>query len=236
MSIITLGNTAPQTTDGGHMTAFRADGSLIVRTPIVPVALHDPREAHTTVVDVPEEWTREQVAQNLLHLWPAHSAERPGWLLADDEDLQTYLQQVFDLEPPPGPTALLTNAGRDFVSAQLHGSASATAVAKWIALTANATAAGAGDTTLTGEIATASGGLIRAVSALAHTTGTNVSTMTNTFTANGSDSLPVTLAKVGLFTQLAVGGTLVYETLFGTTATLSASGDACAVTWTLTEG
>jgi hypothetical protein len=153
-----------------------------------------------------------------------------------DPDLQAYLQSVFDLEAPDGITALLVNSGRDFVSAQLHGSASATAVAKWIALTANASAAAAGDTTLTGEIATAGGGLIRAVAALAHTTGTNVSTLTNTFTANGSDALPVTLAKAGAFTQLAVGGTLVFETLFGTTATLSASGDACAVTWTLTEG
>lgn len=46
-----------------------------------------------------------------------------------------------------------TNAGHDFQAKQMAGAASATAVAKWMALTANVTAPAAGDTTLTGEIA-----------------------------------------------------------------------------------
>jgi hypothetical protein len=67
---------------------------------------------------------------------------------------------------------LLTNAGKDMIAAQIAGSASATAVAKWVALTANTTAPAAGDTTLTGEITTGGGGLIRKTGTYAHTGGT----------------------------------------------------------------
>ncbi len=126
-----------------------------------------------------------------------------------------------------------TQAGTDFLAAQMAGSASATAVAKWVALTANATAPAIGDTTLTGEITTAGGGLIRAAGAYAHTAGTNTYTVTNTFTANGSDALPATTAKIGVFTATS-GGTLVFETLLSATATLSASGDQLTVTQTVT--
>jgi hypothetical protein len=129
---------------------------------------------------------------------------------------------------------MLTNAGRDFVSKQVAGAASATAVAKFVAVTANATAPAAGDTTLTGEITTAGGGLIRQTGIYAHTNGTATFTVTSTFTANGTDSLPVTIAKRGIFDQLAVGGTLVYEALVTPTAVMSASGDALVLTDTVT--
>ena len=41
------------------------------------------------------------------------------------------------------------------------------------------------------------------------------------------------IAKVGLFTA-ASAGTLVFETVLGTTATLSASGDTLTITQTVT--
>lgn len=128
---------------------------------------------------------------------------------------------------------MLTNAGRDFIAKQMAGAASATAVAKWVALTANATAPGAGDTTLTAEIATGGGGLIRQAGVYAHTGGTATYTITTTFTANGSDSLPVTIAKRGLF-DASSAGNMVYETLLSATATLSASGDSLTLTDTVT--
>lgn len=128
---------------------------------------------------------------------------------------------------------LKTNAGHDFQAKQMAGAASATAVAKWIAVTANATAASASDTTLTAEIATGGGGLIRAAATYAHTTGTNTYTLTNTFTANGSDSLPVTLAKIGVF-DASSSGNMPFETLLSATATLTAVGDAVTVTQTVT--
>lgn len=107
------------------------------------------------------------------------------------------------------------------------------APAMYTALTANSTAPGAGDTTLTGEITTAGGGLVRKMSTFAHTTGAASYTLTTTYTANGSDTLPVTIAKVGVFNSI-VSGLMVFETLLSATATLSASGDALTVTHTVT--
>lgn len=127
---------------------------------------------------------------------------------------------------------MLTNAGKDFVAAQVGG-AGGTNTAKYIALTANSTAPAAGDTTLTGEIVTGGGGLLRAVGSYAHTGGTSTYTMSKTFTTNGSDSLPVTVAKVGVF-DASSAGNMVFETLLGTTATLSAVGDTLTVTQTVT--
>lgn len=127
---------------------------------------------------------------------------------------------------------LKTNAGNDFQAAQMAGSASATAVAKWVALTANATAPAAADTTLTGEITTAGGGLIRKAGTYAHTTGAANYTITTVFTANGSDALPVTIAKRGIF-DAASAGNMVFETLVSPTATLSASGDQLTLTDTI---
>lgn len=105
----------------------------------------------------------------------------------------------------------------------------------FMALTANSTAPAATDTTLAGEIATAGGGLIRAVCTYAHTLGTNTYTLSNTFTANGSDSLPVTIAKIGTFDTLTPAtGVLFHETLLSATATLSATGDSVSITQTVT--
>lgn len=128
---------------------------------------------------------------------------------------------------------LKTNAGNDFQSNQMGGSPSASLVAKYVALTANTTAPAATDTTLTGEIVTAGGGLVRKAGTYAHTTGAASYTITTVFTANGSDALPVTIGKRGHF-DAASGGTLVFSTLVTPTATLSASGDQLTLTDTIT--
>lgn len=125
-----------------------------------------------------------------------------------------------------------TSVGIDKIAAQVSG-AGGTGTAKYIALTANSTTPSTADTTLTGEIVTGGGGLIRALATYAHTAGTATYTLSNTFTANGSDSLPVTVAKIGVF-DAASAGTLVFETLLSSTATLTASGDSVVVTDTVT--
>jgi hypothetical protein len=127
---------------------------------------------------------------------------------------------------------LKTNAGIDVIAAQVSG-AGGTNVIKYMALTANAGAPAAGDTTLSGEITTGGGGLVRAAATYAHTTSTATYTLTKTFTANGSDVLPVTLAKIGIL-DASSSGNLGFETLLPTTATLSASGDAITCTDTVT--
>lgn len=125
---------------------------------------------------------------------------------------------------------LKTNGGQDFQAAQMAGAASATAVSKWVALTANTTAPAATDTTLTGEIVTA--GLTRQVGTYAHTTGVNTYTITTTFTAQAAD-VPVTVGKRAHFTAIT-GGTMTFEVLVTPTATLSAAGDTLTLTDTVT--
>lgn len=107
------------------------------------------------------------------------------------------------------------------------------APAWFMAITANNTSPSAGDTTLAGEITTAGGGLVRKLATFAHTAGASTYTLSTTYTANGSDSLPVTVAKMATFTSIA-SGVMLHETLLNATATLTASGDAVTVTDTVT--
>ena len=122
-----------------------------------------------------------------------------------------------------------TNAGADF-QARVMADTSSTgtgsyAAANWIGVTANATAPGAGDTTLTGEIS--SGTLNRAQAVYAHTNGTTTYTLTKTFTSDQS----ITLAKIGVF-NASSAGTMVFETLLNATAVM-VSGDQITVTETV---
>jgi hypothetical protein len=108
-----------------------------------------------------------------------------------------------------------------------------------LANNATATAPAATDTSLTGEITTASGGLIRNLATYAHTAasgGAGTTTLTKTWTANGSDSLPVTVSQIGVFQGVVVAASRMFfkTTLSPTTATLSASGDQIQVTETVT--
>ena len=128
---------------------------------------------------------------------------------------------------------MLTNAGRDMIFAASYGTSTQPAAANYLALSANTTSPSASSTTLPGEITTSGGGLVRAQATYAHTNGQSTATLTKTFTANGSDSLPVVLAKVGVL-NAASSGTLVHETLLTATATLSSSGDQVTITETVT--
>jgi len=185
---------------------------------------------------LPDELDRWAVAVNEAEqIWAAHSqASKPAWVASDDPGLEEALAVWFRC-PRGEPTALLTNGGRDALHGQHLGTSAQPAAFNYMALTANATAPAAGDTTLTAEITTAGGGLLRAQATYAHTGGTNTSTLTKTFTANGSDVLPVTVAKIGVF-NAASSGTMGYETLLNATATLTVSGDNLAVTHTITAG
>lgn len=106
------------------------------------------------------------------------------------------------------------------------------APAWYMAITANSTAPNSADTSLTAEITTSGGGLVRKLATYAHTTGAASYTLTGVFTANGTDSLPVTVAKMATFNSI-VSGQLLFTTLVSPTATLSASGDALTLTQTI---
>lgn len=129
---------------------------------------------------------------------------------------------------------MLTTAGKDWAaSALFDSSGSRAAAATYLAVTANTTTPVAGDTTLTGEIATAGGGLIRGTGSYAHTGGASTATLTKTFTANANDSLPVTLGKAAVF-NAASGGSMPFVSLLSPTAVVSAVGDSVTLTTTIT--
>lgn len=120
---------------------------------------------------------------------------------------------------------LRTTVGADW-QADVMGNSTQPAEAQYIALTTNTTAPAAGDTTLTGEIA--SDGLERAQGAYTHTGGTTSYKITHTFTATGAHT---DVAKAGLFND-AAAGTLVFATLLSSTATL-ATNDTLTIEWTV---
>lgn len=85
------------------------------------------------------------------------------------------------------------------------------------------------------------GGLRRQLAAWSHTNGTATYQVAKTFTANGSDTLPQTIAKVGLFQHgvtaaptTTTTGVMLFNTLLSATAVLSAVGDSVAITDTVT--
>jgi hypothetical protein len=228
--LLTLGNQVPIETPDG-----------VVHGAITDYTRLDPTVCHTTTIIIPDSAVTDPkaLAEHAVQAWGAHSLDAPGWIQGDSlmtPDVEEILRDALGMPHALDDDVirmLLTNAGHDFCAKQLAGSASATAVAKWIALSANTDDPSASDTTLTGEITTASGGLVRAEGSYAHTGSTNTYTVSKTFTTNGNDSLPVTIAKLGNF-DADSSGNMVFETKLGTTATLSASGDTLAITWTIT--
>lgn len=100
---------------------------------------------------------------------------------------------------------------------------------RYIAITENASAANAADTSLTGEITT--GGCGRALGTYAHTLGAATYTLAKTFSV--SASFPA-IHKAGLFpVSTASSAILAFETVLNADANV-VSGDSLALTWTVT--
>ena len=124
---------------------------------------------------------------------------------------------------------LLTNAGRDYFHDQCYKNTSAGgAGCNFIALSENSSGASATHTAVANEITT--NGLARAISSPSHSTGTNTTTLTKTFTASGS----FTAVQLSGILNASSGGTLGNEATFTSVALVT--GDTLAVTWTLTLG
>ena len=125
-----------------------------------------------------------------------------------------------------------TDAGRDFmarVMADGTNGAAGTGVmrpADYLALSTDATAESAGNTTLPGEIVV--GSLVRAQGIYAHTNGQATYTLSKTFTSDDT----ITIEKIGVFNAVTVG-TLVFETLLASPAALVPS-DQVLITETVT--
>jgi hypothetical protein len=101
---------------------------------------------------------------------------------------------------------------------------------RYIALTENASAAAAGNTTLTGELTT--GGASRALATYAHTNDAATLTLSKSFSITAS--FPA-IHRAGLFTASnpTAAGIMVFETVLNADANVI-NGDTLAVTWTIT--
>lgn len=137
------------------------------------------------------------------------------------EQIMSYVHNTF------------TNAGRDLAHAQMYTNTSAgTRGAGFIAVSADTGTPAAGDTALTGEIAT--GGLTRADATTpgkAHSAGTNTSTVGHTFTASSAHTA---VHKAALF-NASSGVTMAHAAVFSSDVTLAIN-DQLQVTFTLTMG
>lgn len=125
---------------------------------------------------------------------------------------------------------LLTTDGRDFYHAQVLTNTSAgTRGSGFLAVSANATAPAAGDTTLTGEIST--GGLARAdATTKTHTDNTNSTTIEHEWTASATHT---DVQKCAMF-NASSSGTMTHEGTF--TAASLISGDKLKVTYVINIG
>lgn len=102
--------------------------------------------------------------------------------------------------------------------------------AMWLAVTSDATAPAASDTTLTSEATT--NGFARALGTYAHTAAASTYTLTKTFTATGS----LTVNKEAVFGSAVAGqGVMPFESVEPTPPALI-SGDTLAQTVTITVG
>lgn len=108
--------------------------------------------------------------------------------------------------------------------------------ASYMGLTATATAPSATDTTLTGELnAAGAAGLNRQLATYAHSAAAATTTLTKTFTTAAADTIPVTVAQIGIFQGVVVAASrMVFRTLLNATATMSAIGDQVQVVHTTT--
>ena len=125
---------------------------------------------------------------------------------------------------------LLTNAGRDYFHAQCYTNTSAGGIGcNYIALSENSGGAAAGHTAVAGEISTS--GLARAqASTRTHSSGTNTTTLQQTFTSSATFSA----VQLSGLLNASSSGTLGHEATFSSVALVS--GDTLQVTWTLTLG
>lgn len=123
---------------------------------------------------------------------------------------------------------VITNAGRDFLHQQGYATSGLGANGlNYIALSNDALTETTASTTLSTEIA--ANGLSRAQGTVAHTAGTNTTTVQKTFTATG----PQAAQKAALFTGSS-GGTMNHALAFTQRSLIS--GDTLQVTFTITLG
>lgn len=202
------------------------------------IADHFRRQGNDCEVGIPDNWEAKRSLQPAgLRLIQEAKGEIPdelppiaGGSVEWDEELA--VDGMLDPWEVVKRELLRTNAGADFQSRVMADTAStgtgSYAAANYIALSTDATAPAAADTTLTAELV--GSGLQRQQAAYAHTGGATTFTLTKTFTS--SDGTTRQINKVGVFNAASVG-TLVFETAVPSPPSL-VSGDSLTITETVT--
>ena len=181
----------------------------------------------TSLTDSGASWGTTQFVNSVVVAVPASGGLVYANILSHTGTVLT-VDRWYDATTPGGAAGTTPSSTGQYVILPMS------AAAMFMGLTANASAVASGDTTLPGEITTASGGLIRKIATLTHTAGAATGTSVAVFTANGSDSLPVTVAKMGISSSLLSTMPNLLQTLLNATATLTTSGDQLTVTDTIT--
>lgn len=150
-------------------------------------------------------------------------------------------------------TATVLTVDRWYAAATPGGSAGSTpsstspfliadggSVSSWfVGLTSTNITPAHGDTSMSGEITTASSGLLRKIAPYAQTSGvaSRSITLTPVYTATSSDTFPTTVYAIGVFVSMVVSSTplcMKFETSLNASATINAIGDQITVTETIT--
>lgn len=182
----------------------------------------------TSLTDSGASWTASAYVGQIVVAAPTSGNWVYGVITANTATALT-VDQWYNPNSPTGAAGSTPSATSNFVI--MPGNAPAW----YMALSTDSTLStdiAAADTTLHSEYSHAGGGLNRAQATYAHTSNATSYTLSKTYTANGSDSLPSTIYGVGIFDALS-GGTLMFETAYSTSATLSASGDQLTSTETV---
>lgn len=186
----------------------------------------------TTLTRTGSTWTTNQWAG--CRVYASVSATQMVWgLVVSNTATVLTVDRWYTVDTPGGAAGTTPSGTATFVIVGAGGPA-----AWFMGISANTTTPVAGDTSLTGEITTAGGGLVRKICPYAHTAGVASYTLTPVFTANGTDALPVTIGSIAVFNSMVVAdttSTMLFRTLVSPTATLSASGDQLTITETVTE-
>lgn len=173
----------------------------------------------TTLTDSGASWTTNAYAGHMVVTGAVYGIvlSNTGTVLTIDQWSTPGASDVAAANPATGVYSILAGG----------------APARFMGLSTDTATVVAGDTTLPSEITTSGGGLIAKRATYGHTTSATTFTLTGVFTANGSDSLPVTVAKLGIRQSIKAACKCLFQTLFPSTATLNSSGDQVTVTDTI---
>lgn len=199
---------------------------------LAPGAFAVQSESHVTIPSVsaslghnPEAIQERLVPQNMVNITARHcqkyAREDHGVTVIDDVACALDPLTAFYTHTDHN---LRTNAGSDAQSSQMGNTSTQAAACNYIAVSNDATAPSATDTTLASEIAT--NGFTRAQGTYAHTTGASSFTIQKVFTATATQASQ----KTGLF-NAASSGTLCFENTY--TQVTANNGDTLTVTWTI---